>query len=383
MNEPFDWYQIKYLESIGNLTDLIRERSHINITAPVATDITVNLQQGRAFFEQSESAAMEIKPLLVFYGMLAFARAVILSRRNVTLNTLAPRHGLSDPPTTNTLLENLEVKVQPQGTFPELVDSTRTLEKLIVHSHDAVGAFVTTKLPHPPGESIVLSGKSFTLKSILARISDLGKLYKETFSDEQKVVTCSSFFVSTDSGDTCLEVYDGRKVQDIGSLKDMVTSLRSRFHFLKQWSVVSATKDGTVEFSTHPRDEATEFSEGGLRDDTRKFVRVLDDPSTKDCVQDPRSRVSPVYGNLRNYNTVLIEPIAGVHVSELSLYYAGMYLLSSLVRYRPTIWANSISRRSLGSSQPDDKPLALIELFLQLAINRFPRMTVNAIRESD
>ena len=85
MSEKFDWYQIKYLESTQNLADLIQERSRITISSSVAADIAVNFQQGRAFFEQSEEAALEIKPLLLFYGMLAFARAVIISRRNVTL----------------------------------------------------------------------------------------------------------------------------------------------------------------------------------------------------------------------------------------------------------------------------------------------------------
>lgn len=145
-------------------------------------------------------------------------------------------------------------------------------------------------------------------------------------------------------------------------------------------------------FCTWPRNESTEFSVGNLREDTTEFIQSQPEPRGNYCVADPRPRVSPIYGNLHDYTafgnlhdkyTTIIEPIHAAHISELALYYAGMYLLSSLVRYRPTIWANSISRRPIGSVQPDDKPLALIEQFLQLATKRFPRMTVNAIREPD
>lgn len=228
MNDTFDWYQVKYLESTANLTDLIRERSGIDISHAVATDIAVNLQQGRAFFEQSELAAMEIRPLLIFYGMLAFARAIILSRRNVTLSTLAPKHGLSDAKTTNGLLETLEVRIQHQGTFTELIDSTRCLEKLIVHDEDA---HTETKLSHPPDGSNVFAGKSINLKEILARIPVVGQLYRETFKDVRRVVGCSHFRLDSFLATTELEIYDYEGAEDRGILQARVTSLRSRYPF--------------------------------------------------------------------------------------------------------------------------------------------------------
>ena len=380
MNEKFDWYQIKYLESTQNLTDLIRERSQITISSSVALDITVNLQQGRAFFEQSEEAALEIKPLLLFYGMLAFARAVIISRRNVAHDSLVPKHGLSDPTTLNNSLASLEVKVQLNGTFPELIDSTRELEKVIVYHRDK---FTETRLPHPPDYSSALNGKTLTLKEILARISGLGNLYVETFGDVPKVIQCGFFELDNDCKTTRLSVVDHSNASDRASIQRKITTLRTRFPFLNQWAIMEAMKNGRVTFCTWPRNELTEFSADSLNEDSLYLFWHQPEPIQYDCLTDPRPRTPPIYGNLLDSNPIIIEPVHGAHVSEFSLYYAGMYLLSSLVRYRPTIWANAIARRPLGSLPPDDKPLAVIEHFLQLASQRFPRMTVNAIREPD
>lgn len=381
MNEEFDWYQIKYLESTQNLIDLIQQRSRITISSSVAVDIAVNLQQGRAFFEQSEEAALEIKPLLLFYGMLAFARAVIISRLNVALDMLVPRHGLSDPTTLNNSLASLEVKVQLKGTFPELIDSTRELEKVIVYHRDK---FTETRLPHPPDYSSALNGKTLTIKEILARISGLGNLYVETFGDVQKVIECGVFELDDCCKTTRLIVVDRSNASDRASIQRKITTLRTRYPFLNQWAIMDARKNGRITFCSWPRNELTEFSADSSREDFLDIVWHQPTPIRYDCLTDPRPRVPPIYGNLLDKETkIIIEPVHGVHVSEFALYYAGMYLLSSLVRYRPTIWANAIARRPLGSLPPDDRPLAVIEHFLQLAAKRFPRMTVNAIRKPD
>src|SRR4030066_1397839 len=77
--------------------------------------------------------------------------------------------------------------------------------------------------------------------------------------------------------------------------------------------------------------------------------------------------------------TYLIEPIGGICISELSLYYLGMFLLSSLVRYRPQIWMHSLSRLATSELPSDDASLALIEKFLEDTLNVFPSAIVKAM----
>ena len=60
-----------------------------------------------------------------------------------------------------------------------------------------------------------------------------------------------------------------------------------------------------------------------------------------------------------------VQPINGAYLSQYSLQYMGMYLLSSLVRYQPQIWVNAITEK--------DSILALTELFVSLILNEFPK----------
>jgi hypothetical protein len=47
----------------------------------------------------------------------------------------------------------------------------------------------------------------------------------------------------------------------------------------------------------------------------------------------------------------------------MALQFLGSFLLSSLVRYRPQIWQNSISQSVTAESPADDRALSLIEKF--------------------
>jgi hypothetical protein len=69
-----------------------------------------------------------------------------------------------------------------------------------------------------------------------------------------------------------------------------------------------------------------------------------------------------------------ISPVEGLHFSEFSLQYLGLYLLSSLVRYRPETWTHAISRSTFHDVASDDKSLSLIEQFLTLNCHEIPDM---------
>ena len=56
-----------------------------------------------------------------------------------------------------------------------------------------------------------------------------------------------------------------------------------------------------------------------------------------------------------------------------------MFLLSSVVRYRPHTWVNSITGYSTENTASDDRTLALIEQFMELSSNSFPALISEAI----
>jgi len=84
-------------------------------------------------------------------------------------------------------------------------------------------------------------------------------------------------------------------------------------------------------------------------------------------------------GHVGSGQTYVMQPINNVKLSEYALQLLGSLLLSSLVRYRPQIWQNAISRSVTAQSPADDRSLSLIEKFLGDVLSGFPDMVVRVI----
>ena len=87
----------------------------------------------------------------------------------------------------------------------------------------------------------------------------------------------------------------------------------------------------------------------------------------------------PLSGGLKKANQHIIEAYDGAFISEYALHYLGMFLLSSLVRYRPQIWSHAITSSVTREKAADDKALALIEKFMDLSLYEFPCMVAKAM----
>src|ERR1700691_502059 len=91
-----DWARIRFLESGENLKPLVRERFGREPSTSIAREIAACLQQGRLFYETAAAAPLEIKPLQMFYGLVAFAKAIVIAYHLRSHSTLVPAHGLKD-----------------------------------------------------------------------------------------------------------------------------------------------------------------------------------------------------------------------------------------------------------------------------------------------
>jgi hypothetical protein len=70
-----------------------------------------------------------------------------------------------------------------------------------------------------------------------------------------------------------------------------------------------------------------------------------------------------------------MSPIEGTF-SEFSLEYLALFLLSSLVRYRPQFRAHAIARSAFEGKPADDRMLSLIENFLDVNRSSIPELVV-------
>jgi YaaC-like Protein len=80
--------------------------------------------------------------------------------------------------------------------------------------------------------------------------------------------------------------------------------------------------------------------------------------------------------------TYAISPINECYPSEFSLHYMALFLLSSLVRYRPQTWMHAISRSVMRDLPADDQALSLIEQFLDLNMGHIPEMIPTVLNPS-
>ena len=86
---------------------------------------------------------------------------------------------------------------------------------------------------------------------------------------------------------------------------------------------------------------------------------------------DFRPLVLPVIRGMSGTSPSLTEPVGGRYIADASLKYAGMYLLSSLVRYRPQTWVHSVARMDTVERPADDAALSLVEYFMGSAQSTF------------
>jgi hypothetical protein len=252
-----------------------------------------------------------------------------------------------------------------------------------------------------------LQGISATLKEILARLPSLKNEYRKTFREDPKSLIIQ-FCKSSFEGAVSLQVYYDY-VYDKDSLFIFISALRDSYPILKKWCFEHASQDpdgSILSFCNLEKDDEDEFS-GELIDYDFFTSRELNQINyggnqlNKEKVIDIRSlrsnakftyfsefetlNLKETIPPLVNIGTTLepkytiIKPVDSIFISEFSLKYMGMYLLSSIVRYRPQLWVNAISRTSFGDELPDDSALALIELFLSNTLTTFPKFIIQMI----
>ena len=122
------------------------------------------------------------------------------------------------------------------------------------------------------------------------------------------------------------------------------------------YGFANAPNSGLDEFSA----EEVEFEGGGYqtRVDLREAVGIPRRPI--------ESILTPMAGGLVGGSPNAIAPLDGVFPSEFSLQFLVLFLLSSVVRYRPDTWTHAINRSVLGDRPSDDELIALVERFLEL-----------------
>ncbi len=373
-----DWYDIKFLESASNVKGLVARSTGRCPNTQIAREISACLQQGRLYFEAASAAPLQISPLLIYYGVVAFAQGVVVARRGASLSTLKPGHGLRHVTASNARIEDLTLEVQPAGTFIEFNDAIAPLGR-IWYSDASMPRWFKKRFDCAAS----LEYQKLGLRDILARVPRLAEKYRHTFSAAAKAIPVW-LNISAPEGRCSLSIdepdlFDGR----VG-LVEMLRKLRETYPFLEKWHFVNALHQRgfsvlnfsnlMVEKETTLEDDLIDGVNGSF--ENRKSRMMLTPPN---YVAAPEILPPLSGGYVKSDMTYAMEPVAGVNVNEHSLQFLGTFLLSSLVRYRPLTWQAALSRSVSANGRADDRALALVEEFLDGVLSAFPAMVVRTI----
>ncbi len=374
----FDWYKVRFLESAENLKPLVHVRTGRTPSTQIAREIAACLQQGRLLYEAAQQSPVEIRPLQQFYGMVGFGKALILARRVVSLAQLPPAHGVSDASGMGCRIADLTVRVNTAGTFQEFNDVVKSLTRLCYYDN----ATRPWALYQQSASSQQLSGLDISLREILGRIPGLESLFRNTFGHEggTESVEVQHPFNADSSGEWRIRISDRELFTNLTSVQRIVSRWRDRFPFLKRWRFISASQawgQSFFYFANRDAAGADEFSEECLSHNT--FATTPGDAFFHFA-----QRLPPLAGGYSGSGAFAISPLKGdIYPSEFALHFMALYILSSLVRYRPQTWAHAVSRTAVSDSPADDQALALIEQFLEINRTTVPSFVITALNPNE
>lgn len=370
-------HPLQFFESAINVRQAVQNATGRAPNAKKSKDIATFVQQGRMFFEAADEASIEIRPLILYYGMMAFAKAIILSRTPTNIEALPQRHGLTDISPQTALLMDLTLRIEQSGTFQQFNDVVAPLEG-ITYFASTQAEFHRT----PAATSQAISGQDLTLKKILSHCASVARLYESTVHEANHTLPYSLYIPGTANGVVELRIDLRDVVGDLNALRKLVAECRTAFPSLVNWRFRNATRAWnhtiiTFDNKTKPADDLADAVVRVQGDE----ISAVENASAQ-C-RDFRSLLTPATSSLGYPSwSCFTAPIAGNYVSEVSLQYLGMFLLGSLVRYRPQTWVHATTRFVSSDRPADDAPLALIEQFMTVVQQLFPLLLVRMLSRS-
>jgi hypothetical protein len=370
-------YNLQFLESAENIKQVLTDALEREPSAEISRGVAVCIQQGRMFFDSASNAATEIRPLLLYYGMMAFAKAIVSGRGLRNLSTLSQTHGLTDISSQTARLAELKVRIEGRGTFQDFNDVISEREGLDYYENA-----MSQRHPLPTAVSAQLINTEITLKEILSRIPGLENLYLATFREKAEQLSFSLFNHGSPTEPVQLRIDIPDIFDDYNSLRQIIEGVREKYPTLQRWSLLSADKayDNSIIFFENITPMENELAaENFVEQEEGRAIRLKTE--NHDPYIDFRELLDPIYGGLTQRPS-LSSPINGAYLSDISLQYTGMFLLSSLVRYRPQVWVHAVSRFASHERPADDQALALIEGFMGTVQSTYPNLVAQLLTET-
>lgn len=340
------WTRLSLYESTDVVRNLFEKRHGRQLNAEKAREIVSAVSQGREFFTAADEAGVLVRPLLQYYGVLSLSRALILLLSVGFREAALPaQHGLSCKGWGGLLVpENwrpgeLVVRVT-KGSFLSMIDCTRNADtsEVFTGPYPSRLRFRRTRVEKPLLEA------SFTLKSVLARISELREIFEHAFMESASNYRAFVFTVSQDS-QSMVDLFSGQF--DLPPLE----KLRAELLIPEYANLVNDVKHNFLPPEPHWR-YLVQHPAG------TNFTYLL--PQIDNLADGTSSAVA------------LFEP--DLSVSRIGRYFLLSFFLGTLARYHPTSWLAIMQSRQKG-----DFLLPLVRESMNVIQLNFPTLVINEL----
>ncbi len=191
------WGQLSLYESRDLLSRFYQERRGRKLGAENAYEIMAHLAQGREYFANARQSSELARPLLLYYGVYALSRGLILFLTNLRETGLPSSHGIVAKDWHHALsqgrnhlpnikqLPNLSLTIT-DGTFSVLTKATSNIERFYTLSFEKPIPSLPGTLVSRVGTTEIKNPATITIKMVLERLVDLGTLFATTFEHSPK-----------------------------------------------------------------------------------------------------------------------------------------------------------------------------------------------------
>ncbi len=340
------WERLSLYESRDLLSRFFQRRHGRQLSTEKSYEIIAHLAQGRGFFASARQSSELARPLLLYYGVYALSRGLILFLdANMRESGLPPSHGVEAEGWQHVLaqgidkLPNLPLKITG-GTFGVLSRVTSNVERCLIHS------VPLSAPPHYPlssaGTTTITTPTVITVKMVLERLPDLSTVFATTFGSSPKCYPAIVFCLSEDT-------------------QTDVHILETEFWLPDADDVRSAIGlPADISFST---------SNEVWPHDIRNIWYRINHSSKSDLL----TRLPPIKSD-REGKTYVVGPLPdGLNLSSLSLLYMIAYSMGMLARYYPSKWL------SLLNSSKGDFAFPLMKAATKVVEDRFPHLVLQEL----
>lgn len=194
------WRTLGIYESTESVTRLCREKTGCKPSPSKAREIVSLISQGREYFQGAVAARELVRPLILYYGAMSFARALVLFSEPGK-SKLTGSHGLGasgweDLNTKPEKVPELPIAVCRNGTFPELWNTTKNIDRTRIPAADNPFEIeAVSEGTNPAPDNLKL-----TIRDVLGQITDLREVYEGTFGEHGCRLKCEVQAINHVSG---------------------------------------------------------------------------------------------------------------------------------------------------------------------------------------